>query len=94
MTDCSISYYIAVAIGRCFCQTLLKKRLPVMPMTRRPDSNYSWQSGRICREGKKECQGTGSLLQKWVLDTPEDFVDSATRKMGGDVTWFEGLRQR
>ena len=35
-----------------------------------------------------------SLLQKWILVTPEDFVESATRKTGGDVTWFEGLRKK
>jgi hypothetical protein len=31
-------------------------------------------------------------LKKWILVTPQDFVESATRKNGGDVTWFEELR--
>lgn len=31
-------------------------------------------------------------LKKWILVTPQDFVESATRKDGGDVTWFENLR--
>jgi hypothetical protein len=31
-------------------------------------------------------------LRKWVLITPQDFIESATRKDGGDVRWFEGLR--
>jgi hypothetical protein len=30
-------------------------------------------------------------LKKWILVTPNDFIESATRKGGGDVTWFEGL---
>jgi hypothetical protein len=33
-------------------------------------------------------------LEKWVLVTPEDFVESARRKTGGDVTWFESLRKK
>ncbi|HEX8652002.1 MAG TPA: NACHT domain-containing protein [Pyrinomonadaceae bacterium] len=31
-------------------------------------------------------------LKKWVLVTPQDFTESATRKDKGDVSWFEGLR--
>lgn len=31
-------------------------------------------------------------LVKWILVTPDDLVESATRKGGGDVTWFSGLR--
>jgi hypothetical protein len=31
-------------------------------------------------------------LKKWILITPEDFIESSTRKDGGDVTWFENLR--
>jgi hypothetical protein len=33
-------------------------------------------------------------LTKWVLVTPQDFIESATRADGGDVTWFEGLRAK
>ena len=33
-------------------------------------------------------------LKKWILVTPGDFMESATRKDGGDVSWFEGLRAR
>ena len=33
-------------------------------------------------------------LKRWVLVTPTDFIESATRKDGGDVTWFESLRKR
>ena len=35
-----------------------------------------------------------SKLAKWVLITPQDLVESGTRKGGGDVTWFEGLKQK
>ncbi len=31
-------------------------------------------------------------LKKWILVTPQDLLESATRKGGGDVTWFENLR--
>ncbi len=33
-------------------------------------------------------------LKKWILVTPQDFVESSTRKGGGDVTWFESLRKK
>jgi energy-coupling factor transporter ATP-binding protein EcfA2 len=33
-------------------------------------------------------------LLKWVLVTPQDPVESATRNTGGDVTWFAGLKQK
>lgn len=33
-------------------------------------------------------------LKKWVLVTPQNLVESASRKDGGDVTWFEGLREK
>jgi energy-coupling factor transporter ATP-binding protein EcfA2 len=35
-----------------------------------------------------------SGIEKWVLVTPQDPVESATRKTGGDVTWFSGLREK
>jgi hypothetical protein len=31
-------------------------------------------------------------LRKWVLITPNDFIEPPTRSDGGDVTWFENLR--
>lgn len=31
-------------------------------------------------------------LKKWVLVTPDDFIETSQRKGGGDVSWFEGLR--
>ena len=33
-------------------------------------------------------------LNKWILVTPQDLTESATRKDGGDVTWFESLRSK
>jgi hypothetical protein len=33
-------------------------------------------------------------LKRWILVTPQDFVESSTRKGGGDVTWFESLRKK
>jgi hypothetical protein len=33
-------------------------------------------------------------LKKWILVTPENLIESARRKGGGDVTWFEGLRKK
>jgi hypothetical protein len=33
-------------------------------------------------------------LKKWVLVTPQDLVEPATRGDGGDVSWFESLRGR
>jgi hypothetical protein len=31
-------------------------------------------------------------IRKWILVTPQDFIESATRRSGGDVSWFEGLK--
>ncbi|HEX7335021.1 MAG TPA: NACHT domain-containing protein [Pyrinomonadaceae bacterium] len=33
-------------------------------------------------------------LKKWILVTPENLIESARRRDGGDVSWFEGLRKR
>ncbi|WP_175164934.1 NACHT domain-containing protein [Paraburkholderia fynbosensis] len=33
-------------------------------------------------------------LQKWVLVTPNDFTNSGRREGGGDVDWFESLREK
>ena len=33
-------------------------------------------------------------LTKWVLIIPEDMIESSIRKDGGDVTWFESLREK
>lgn len=33
-----------------------------------------------------------SKLHKWILVTPDDFTESATKAEGGDVSWFEGLK--
>ena len=33
-------------------------------------------------------------IRKWILVTPQDFIESSTRKDGGDVTWFEDLRDK
>lgn len=35
---------------------------------------------------------SGSRIKNWVLVTPEDLLETATRRTGGDVTWFENLR--
>ncbi len=32
-------------------------------------------------------------LKKWIIVTPQDFVESANRADGGDVSWFETLKQ-
>lgn len=32
-------------------------------------------------------------LKKWVLVTPDDLKNSARRRDGGDVSWFEKLRE-
>ena len=32
-------------------------------------------------------------LENWILVTPDDFKNSARRKNGGDVDWFESLRE-
>ncbi|GHO51453.1 NACHT domain-containing protein [Ktedonospora formicarum] len=31
-------------------------------------------------------------LRKWILITPQDLTESATRNAGGDVSWFNSLR--
>lgn len=31
-------------------------------------------------------------IKKWILVTPDDLTESATRKDGGDVSWFENLK--
>jgi hypothetical protein len=33
-------------------------------------------------------------LVKWILIAPQDPVESATRRAGGDVTWFESLKPK
>jgi len=33
-----------------------------------------------------------SRISKWILVTPEDFIESSSRKSGGDVSWFEELK--
>ncbi len=35
-----------------------------------------------------------SGLKKWIVVTPEDLIESPTRRDGGDVTWFEDLRKK
>ena len=42
------------------------------------------------REKKMKSKPFG--LKKWILITPNDFVESSVRKDAGDVSWFEGLR--
>jgi hypothetical protein len=32
-------------------------------------------------------------LQRWILVTPEALTESAQRRDGGDVSWFQGLRK-
>lgn len=34
------------------------------------------------------------MLKKWILVTPQDFIESSSRRDGGDVTWFEFLRKK
>lgn len=33
-------------------------------------------------------------IEKWILVTPQDFVESSSHKNGGDVTWFESLPKK
>ncbi|HVE72216.1 MAG TPA: NACHT domain-containing protein [Thermoanaerobaculia bacterium] len=35
-----------------------------------------------------------SGINRWIVITPDDLVESARRKTGGDVTWFESLRTK
>jgi len=35
-----------------------------------------------------------SRLTRWILVTPDDFTQPATRTDGGDVAWFEDLKQK
>jgi len=49
----------------------------------------------IAQSLKKAAENQEQLkrkLRKWILVTPQDLTESATRKSGGDVTWFESLR--
>ncbi|TQK02787.1 NACHT domain-containing NTPase [Herbaspirillum sp. SJZ107] len=42
---------------------------------------------------KKAIQNQKSLkLKRWILVTPDDLTESATRKDGGDVSWFASLK--
>jgi hypothetical protein len=43
---------------------------------------------------RDQLQEQRTEIAKWVLVTPQDPVESATRKTGGDVTWFSGLREK
>ena len=51
------------------------------------------QSLTHTREKEKKSKSRKSRLKKWILVTPEDFVESSKRKDSGDVSWFEGLRE-
>jgi energy-coupling factor transporter ATP-binding protein EcfA2 len=31
-------------------------------------------------------------LKKWILVTPDDLIESSTRRLGGDVSWFQNLK--
>lgn len=43
----------------------------------------------------KQITGNKTLkIEKWILVTPQDFIESSTRKDGGDVTWFESLPEK
>lgn len=33
-------------------------------------------------------------LKKWILITPQDLIESSTRKTGGDVAWLESLQKK
>lgn len=35
-----------------------------------------------------------SNIKTWVLVTPDDLTETSTRKNGGDVSWFESLREK
>ncbi len=39
-------------------------------------------------------QRSRSKLRKWILVTPENLVEAGRRAGGGDVTWFEGLKEK
>lgn len=43
-------------------------------------------------EAKRKRRPNRSPLKRWILVTPDDFVESSMRKDGGDVSWFEGLK--
>lgn len=53
------------------------------------------QRGDIEDSLRKAVEGAEKLrLRKWVLVSPQDLVSPATRKGGGDVEWFESLREK
>jgi NACHT domain len=58
------------------------------PLTAEHRSSIQESLGRAVKSNKE------LKLTKWVLVTPEDLVESSTRKDGGDVSWFEGLRSK
>ncbi len=63
---------------------------------------YKFFSSPLCSDHRvsiKEALATAAEnrkkleLEKWVLVIPDDLTDSATRKDGGDLSWFESLRK-
>ncbi|MCY2986465.1 MAG: NACHT domain-containing protein, partial [Planctomycetota bacterium] len=51
--------------------------------------------GEITESLKRAVENHEELkLRKWILVTPEDLLESARRKDGGDVTWFQDLKQK
>ncbi|RZL04047.1 MAG: hypothetical protein EOP36_01810 [Rubrivivax sp.] len=47
------------------------------------------KSLQTAARGKNE-----SKIKKWILVTPDDLSQSAQRKSGGDVSWFEKLKEK
>jgi hypothetical protein len=60
-----------------------------------PSPLSSNHRGNIEKSLKRVAENQKKLkIKKWILVTPEDFVESSTRKDGGDVTWFKGLPEK
>lgn len=56
------------------------------PLTSKQRSDVE-KSLRTAGKNQKELK-----LKKWLLVTPTDFIESAGKADGGDVTWFQALR--
>ncbi len=50
--------------------------------------------GEIEKSLKQITENKTLKIKKWILVTPQDFIESSTRKDGGDITWFESLPEK
>lgn len=59
-----------------------------------PSPLSSNHRGEIEKSLKAIAENKDPKIKKWILVTPQDFIESSTRKDGGDVTWFESLPKK